>query len=442
MLLVYSVDITERLRYTVNTLLNDILGVDADITDNRTIFKEYQGVKINYSNEHLSNSFQIIPYSILFETDIKQQQTDCFETDFRFESQPVKAFFKTSSGDLPFDIFAASFYLLSRYEEYLPHQQDKYGRYAHTESLAFKEGFLHLPIVNIWLQELKNLLQQRFPELPIIPRSFKFLPTYDIDVAYAYKHKGTYRTFGGFIKAIFSGQWSGVKERLWVLMNKRPDPYDPYEWLDSLHLYCRLDPIFFFLVAEQQKGYDNNISTQSKAYRELIAYHAKGYEVGLHPSWRSNDDEKILQDEKVLLEVLTDVNIIRSRQHYLKFSLPQTFRRLLKAGIRQEYSMGYGSINGFRASVCSAYYWFDLEKNESTALRLFPFCFMDANAHFEQGYSPHQGYTELKQYYNCVRKLQGLFICIWHNNFLGQNPQLKGWREVYEIFLKEDVYWE
>ncbi len=442
MLLLYTPHITERLRYIVNTALTEIAGAPTEITTDKDYFNQYEGPKINYSKEQLNNCFHLYPHELLFEEDIKPQQVTCFETRFWFEGQPVKAFFKTDQSDFYFDILAASFYLISRYEEYLPHQKDEYGRYSHKESLAFKKGFLHIPLVNVWLEEFKKTLQQKYPDLYFKLKHLKFIPTYDIDVAYAYKHKGWYRTAGGFIRSIINGQWSMALLRLKVLLGKAPDPYDAYEWMDSLHLYSRRNPIYFFPVAQKQAGYDKNTSTSSKAYRELIAYYSKGYKTGLHPSWQSNADFKILKEEKELLDVLTDSNVMRSRQHYLNFTLPQTFRNLISIGIEQEYSMGYGSINGFRASVASSFFWFDLEKNETTTLMLYPFCFMDANSYFEQKYTAHQAYAELKKYYHSIQKVNGLFITIWHNNFLGNNPQLKGWREVYEIFLKEDIYWD
>lgn len=443
MLLIYSPRITNRLQYIVNTLLKEMLGIEEiKLTDDMEKLKHYSGPMINYDTPYVHGSFNIKPHEILFENEVKDQAITCFDSGMLFDGAPVKGFFPSENLDFPFDIFAASFFLLSRYEEYLPHQKDEYGRYAYTESLAFKESFLHLPLVNIWLREFKKLLSKKFPALAFRITLFKFIPTYDIDVAYAYQHKGGLRTAGGILKSILNFDFQTLNTRIRVLLGKAQDPYDAYEWLDELHLYCRLKPIYFFLVAKEQKGYDKNISLSQKAYRDLIAYHARGYKIGLHPSWHSNEETKILKEEKRQLESITGSDIFRTRQHYLKFDLPQTYRLLMEAGLTQEYSMGYGTINGFRASVASSFYWFDLDSNQTTNLLLYPFCFMDANAHFEQKYSPHQGYAELKQLYNTVRKLDGLFISIWHNNFLGKNPQLKGWREVYEIFLKEDIYWD
>jgi hypothetical protein len=104
--------------------------------------------------------------------------------------------------------------------------------------------------------------------------------------------------------------------------------------------------------------------------------------------------------------------------------------------------MGYGTINGFRASVACSYHWYDLGREQKTSLEVYPFSFMDANAYFEQRYSPGQAYTELMQQYDIVKKYQGLFICIWHNFLLGTHPQFRGWREMFELFMRETVYWD
>ncbi|MCG7859148.1 hypothetical protein MD537_19390, partial [Flavihumibacter sediminis] len=124
------------------------------------------------------------------------------------------------------------------------------------------------------------------------------------------------------------------------------------------------------------------------------------------------------------------------------FTLPGGYQRLLDSGIQKDYSMGYGTINGFRASVASSFYWFNLETNATTALRLYPFCFMEVNAFFEQKLTPQQAYTELMKYYVAVKKVQGIFITIWHNNYLGSDPKYASWRDLYEIFMKEDAYWD
>jgi hypothetical protein len=174
----------------------------------------------------------------------------------------------------------------------------------------------------------------------------------------------------------------------------------------------------------------------------LIRYYSAGSRVGVHPSWQSGDDERLLKEEIEWMEYTSGQPITRSRQHYIRFTLPLTYRQLLHRGIDQDHSMGYGSINGFRASVASSFYWYDLEKEEKTALRLFPFCFMDANSYYEQRSTAAGAMSELLRYYRQIRKVNGLMITIWHNSILSSDPEFTGWRDVYETFLKAEVYWD
>lgn len=435
-MLLYSSHITSRLRYIVGFISKELFDEAIILTTDKEAYARYPGGRLNYSDEAFrDDDFFIRSTPLLFETGLAPQPIECFELNYH------KAFFGTE-GDFPFDIFAASFYLLSRYEEYLPHEKDEYGRYAHKGSLAYREGFLNMPLVNIWLQELKSALSRKYPTLAFRYPSFKFIPTYDIDMAYSYLHKGWKRNIGGLFRSAIKGEWGLAAERVGVLWRKQTDPFDAYEWLDSLHLYCRMKACYFFLVAARQVGVDKNISLSGTTMQELVRYHAAGYKVGVHPSWQSGDQEALLREEIEWMECMTEQPITRSRQHYIRFTLPHTYRNLLKYGIQQDFSMGYGSINGFRASVASSFYWYDLERETATDLRLFPFCFMDANAFFEQKYTAGQAMNELMHYYRMIRKVNGLMVTIWHNSFLGSDAQYAGWREVYETFLKEEVYWD
>jgi hypothetical protein len=435
-MLLYSNTSSPRLQYIIDFFSKELFDAPITITTDAIAFEAAAGPKLNYSAQAFPGPvFTIRPVALLFESNIQPQPIQCFN------AYGMKAFF-TTEGDFAFDVLAASFYLLSRYEEYLPHELDEYGRYAHVNSLAFREGFLDQPLINCWLQALKQSLSQSFPDLLLRQKDFKCILSYDIDIAYSYLHKGFTRTVGGFARSIMKGEWSVVKDRLNVLRGLQKDPYDCFEWLDGMHLYCRSKPYYFFLVAQKQIGYDKNTSTNKKAYRELIEYYAATYKTGLHPSWQSGDDMGLLMEEREWLETVADTPIIRSRQHYIRLTLPKTYRQLLKAGIEKDFSMGYGSINGFRASVCSSFAWYDLEHETMTPLLIYPFCFMDANSYFEQQDTPQQAYAELVRYYEQVRKLNGMMISVWHNSILGTDPMFKGWRELFELFMKEVVYWD
>jgi len=429
--IVFTKTISQRLKYISGFFGNELFGGDPYITDNISVYLNYAGAKINYSAEKISTEeFRIKPHSLLFEIGIHEQPIDLFEIN------QVKAFFKTE-GDVEFDIFAASFYLLTRYEEYLPHLQDMYGRYAHENSLAFKEGFLSIPLIDIWLQHFKENLKQKFPRVAFHSPTFNFIPTYDIDEAFSFKYKQWWRSAGAAIKDLVSGNLGNFKLRINVLNGKAADPFDCYDWLNDLHRSYKLKPHYFFLVPEKTGRYDRNILPGETELKSLIKKHADKYDIGIHPSWQSGDNPLLIKKELQTLEKITKLKITSSRQHFIRFTFPQTFRQLIAAGIKEDYSMGYGSINGFRASVASPFYWYDLEREEITYLKLYPYCFMEANAFFEQNISTEQALQEIRHYYHAVKSVNGLMITIWHNTFLGSDKKFKGWREVYSQFIKE-----
>ncbi|MDP4129567.1 MAG: polysaccharide deacetylase family protein [Bacteroidota bacterium] len=435
-MLLYSQYTSPRLSYIIALLGNEIFNEPLRHTTDKTVFLDDSGPKINYSGERLSaGEFFIQNHPLLFEKGIREQKIHCF----LFLDQPV--FFK-SEGDHAFDIFAACFYLLSRYEEYLPFEPDHYGRFPYRASLAFREKFLDSPLVNHWLESFKKVLRAKFPQLLFRIKEFRFIPSYDIDMAYSYRHKGFRRNAGGFVRSFLKGEWNRLLDRWDVLFQKKKDPFDTYEWLDSLHLYCRTRAYYFFLVARQQKGVDKNISPALKEMQALISYHARGYSLGIHPSWQSGDDDLLLREEIECLENITGIPVKCSRQHYIRMTLPQTYRNLIRAGIEKDFSMGYGGANGFRASIASSFYWYDLEEEKQTGLKLYPFCFMDANAYYETQLTPKEAFDELMGYYRKLKQLNGLMITVWHNQFFGTDPLFSGWKEVYEVFLKDQVYWD
>lgn len=424
MILIYSHTSSPRLQYSCNFIFKELLGLEHAITIDSEEFKNHEGICINYSSAIIKDGeFRIGNCNLLFETGINEQQVACFKTN------DYTAFFKTNNSDFSFDIFAATFYLISRYEEYLPHNKDMYGRYAHENSLAFKEGFLNMPLINIWVQDLALEIRKKYSIFNVQYSMFKFVPTYDIDIAYSYRYKGLLRNIGGFFK-------SPSVERLQVLLGLQKDPFDSYTWLHELHQQNKLQPIFFFLVAGRNSIYDKNILPYKDAMWRLIKRHAKKYTIGIHPSWQSGDSPSLIKKEMHYLEEVSEQQITTSRQHYIRFNLPEGYQKLIETDITNDHSMGYGSINGFRASVAASFFWYDLQNEQQTGLRIHPFCFMDANAFYEQRHTAAQAYEELLHYYKICKEVNGSLITIWHNNFLGTAREFEGWREMYGKFIE------
>ncbi|HLP37879.1 polysaccharide deacetylase family protein [Lacibacter sp.] len=424
-MLVYTPHITPRISYIVQ-LLNERWQIEVAVTDDETVFQQSNDVKIVYADERIDESSLFLQSTgLLLQHDIRKQHITCFDWN------DSKAFFQTND-DFGFDIFSAVFYLITRYEEYLEYEPDEYGRYAHWNSLAWKEGFLHQPIIDVWFMKLEAELKDHNSSLITHRSSFRFLPTYDIDIAWSYKHKGWVRSVAAAIS-----HPSTITKRLRVFSGKEKDPFDSYDWLQQLHEQHGLQPIYFFLLAERNSEYDKNISPNKTGLLQLIRSTAAKSTVALHPSTQSTVNVSLLKKEKETLQSISRKETTATRNHYIQFHLPHSYRTLMENGFTDEYSMGYGTVNGFRASTSHSFLWYDLEKEEKTALRVHPFAYMEANSFYELHHSPEEALEEMKRLCSEVQKVNGTFITIFHNHMLGTDSMFKGWKEMYETFIAE-----
>lgn len=443
-MILYTVKTSSRLQYIVH-FIECIIGQAIIATTDATQFLQSIDIKINYSDDSIcADEYLIKPHGLLFENTVRNIPVEVSAC----RNNPC--FFFNENDNHGFDVLAAIFYLISRYEEYLPYQKDSYGRYAHTNSLAYKSDFLHLPLVNFWLKDLMERLpivncqlstentSLITPNPQLQTNKFTFTPTYDIDIAYAHQYQSIFKNVGGFFKDLMRGNLEKIIERANVYSGKTKDPFDVYDWLDDLHKRYQLQPIYFFLLAEKRGMYDKNISPKSNGMKRLIKQHYLKYTIGIHPSWQSGDNKIVVKNEIKQLENITQANCTISRQHYIRFTLPETYRHLINERITKDYSMGYGSINGFRASVASPFFWYDLAAEKQTSLLIYSFCYMDANSYFKQQLSADAAELELQQYYDVVQQVGGQCIAILHNNFLTEQPQWLAWRNMYAAFLDKN----
>ena len=122
------------------------------------------------TREILEKKNHPFPHILLQTSNIQSQQIDLQYID----STPF--FFKTKAeGATQHDILAAAFYLLSRYEEYLPFEADEHGRFPAHQSLAYKTGFLQRPIIQEWSVFFADHLKSLFPKLQIQPPSYTMI---------------------------------------------------------------------------------------------------------------------------------------------------------------------------------------------------------------------------------------------------------------------------
>lgn len=430
-LLIYIPKITPRVRYIFKFIFQDVLKISFQFCTDEKQFIEYNLAKFSYSNHAIGDELFFAARALLFETGLKDQDLHPF--DFR----GIKVFYATNkTSALPFDPFAAAFFLVSRYEEYLPAIRDQHDRFEATESLAYQQNFLGKPVVDIWAKEIKSILLAKFPELSFGEKSYNYLSTIDIDNAYAIKEKGFVRASAGLAQSFFKGNLAETWMRLKVLMRLEKDPYDTYDLQLGIQKKYNLKPLYFFLFAEYSK-YDKNVPVYNQVFHHLIKSISDTAEVGIHPSYASNKDRSKLETEIKRLSKVINRDITFSRQHFLKLRLPETYKNLLDFDINEDYTMGYASKIGFRAGTCTPFYFYDLDLEIETKLKVHPFQVMDATLCNYMKIQPEECLKFVKPIIDEIKAVNGTFVTLWHNESLSNNWPWKGWRNVYEEIVIE-----
>lgn len=261
---------------------------------------------------------------------------------------------------------------------------------------------------------------------------FQHQVSFDVDIAWHYLHKGPWRNLGGAFKDILSGNFSAVRERMAVLAGRQADPFDCFDQL--VQQPFDQAPLFFFLLGSGSK-YDKNIAPAQPEMTALVQKIAAKYPVGIHPSYASHKHVDSLRQETALLAHTTGMPVLHSRQHYLKFRLPATYRCLSDVGIGNDYSMGFAEHNGFRAGTSQSFLWYDLDREIVTSLRIHPFAFMDATAWFYKKYNHEEAFAEWERLYLAVKRTGGKFMSIWHNHLLGRDKTGKKRNEFFQRSL-------
>jgi hypothetical protein len=428
MMLIFVPSINSRIEYTFDLIFNELIGIEYRITDNMQVFKDSKDHKFVYDKTPIDNVLFFPAHNLLFETEIKHQKVE--KIDFE---DCVGIFEISSVPHINFDLFASTFYLVSRYEEYLPHHVDRYGRFGSSVSMAYVFRFLRKPMVNYYARLLLKILESNFGPLPIREKKFELLLTYDIDNAYEYKGKGILQQLFSLGSYLSKFQIRKFFDRIGVVLGGKKDPFDIFDKMDRWHKKHNVYPFYFILLAIRRSKQDSNIKYNKRILRSLVKRIAESYEIGAHPSYYSASSPKMLEQEIKLLSKYTDKEIRRSRQHFLKMHLPDTYHQLIQQGILEDHTMGYSSRPGFRASICQPFYWFDLRNNASTALRVFPFAFMDATFKYYKRYRSEKIRERLFELYHETKQFKGTFITVFHNDILAEERFSK----IYEGFLAE-----
>nr|WP_299343327.1 polysaccharide deacetylase family protein [Allomuricauda sp.] len=427
MLLVYTHKITNRLSYTAKQIFDGILGIETSFTTKVEDFIKHKGPKITYSKQPLQNEFFIRSNDLLFEQGINDFSISVEHWD------GIPCFFACDEkSSIPYDVLSASFFLLSRYEEYLPHVKDSFGRFPAKESLAHQNGFLELPVVDLWAYKLFRKLKERFPDMERKKRKYRFSSIVNVTTSHAYAYRGISRSLGGFLLDLGNFRLRRVAERTAVLLGLSKDPYDNFETLVGIHKGFPIRTMFFFQFAEYS-AHDKNISTNNNKFRYLIKSMADYSKVSLSTSYLSSTNTEVLEEEKRRLGDLIHRPITYSRLRYNRVNVPITYRNLVDVEFTDDFSMGYTHEIGFRAGTCTPFYFYDIPLETKQPLKVHPFAGFDYA--FMKYKKANEVFAKMDTVFRSVKEVNGELVVVFSNELLG-SPHKINWMELYKALLK------
>ncbi|MDR2824705.1 MAG: polysaccharide deacetylase family protein [Prevotellaceae bacterium] len=334
------------------------------------------------------------------------------------------------------DIIASSFFLLSRYEELINASRDEHGRFSAKNSLPFRANFLHRPIVDEYRKAFCNVLKNNGIYLPAgkPPGIEKIYLTHDVDCLAHYRN---FRSFAGAIlrlrnvKMAFKTFFGKIENDEWYSF-----PF-LFEKDNSLN-FNNLEKIAFILCGYDNEKFDKtNYDTKSKDFKQFVSLCAKNdVKIGLHASYTAgkHPNDVFLLSEKLKLEAALGSVVFYNRNHYLASREPCDLRKLIKAGISDDFTMSYADCAGFRLGTCKSVKWIDAENERLTPLTLHPLAAMDNSLSAEKymNLPENEAFIYVKKLIDTTAKFNGELSLLWHNNSIAEPYHRKLYTQIID----------
>jgi hypothetical protein len=329
------------------------------------------------------------------------------------------------------DFVAATFFMLTRWEEIAIEDRDKHGRFVEEKSLAIKHGFHKRPIVNEYAEFLWNVLQKLGYSENRKMKKFQFYPTHDID--FLFKYDGFLKCAkvltGDLVKRKSLSVFRNSVNSIYSIKSKKSaDVFDTFDFLMDVSESKGLKSFFYFMSGVRGETDVDFSITDRRVVSKIEQIIKRGHVVGIHPTYNSFDN--ILQF-KLELSRLRKISsdIYEGRQHFLRFQNPKTWQIWNDSGLKIDSTIGFYSTIGFRAGICCEYPVFNVETGKVLDLLERPLVLMDTALRREAD-TQEEFLLKAFEIINTVKKYKGDFVLLWHNNNLSGN-EWNNWDKVY-----------
>ena len=341
------------------------------------------------------------------------------------------------------DIFASSFFMLTRWEEYVNKNRDKHDRFPATESLAYKNGFLDRPIVNEYIEMLKNMLLELGLIQKLKTRNYELLLTHDVDIPLRYRNiMGNIRELAGDIlkqKSIVSALKS-LNRQIKVFLGIQKDPFDTFDYLMNISEKVGVKSYFFFMGKGTSK-FDNMYKSSDKFVKNLIKkIKQRGHYIGIHPTYNAYNDFEQIKKEKQELQINLDTQITFGREHFLRFEVPTTWQIWDDNDLIWDSTLSFADKEGFRCGVCYEFSVFNIITRKKLKLKEKPLIVMEGSfVTYQPNINPKDMEEKINYLINKVKKYNGEFVFLWHNSSFNAAQWIK-YQDIYErVILNQNL---
>lgn len=352
----------------------------------------------------------------------------------------------TQGYHIQYDILGLTYWMLTRQEEVGRADLDEHGRFPATASHAYKHSYLERPIVDEWLHILGQVIERTWPGIELKKHQFSMKVSHDVDGPSRY----AFRTTGGMLRAMAGdvlkrGDFKSALMAPWVRMNSKTalhpaDPANTFDWIMDTSERHGLTSAFYFICGRTDPCKDADYEPEHPAIRELMRrIHARGHEIGLHPSYGSYQTPSIIKQEADRLRrIAAEEGIAQTewggRMHYLRWEQPTTMRAWTDAGMTYDSTLSYADLPGFRCGTCFEYPAFDPVMAAPLNIRIRPLIAMECTVlapcymGLGTGDAAKAKFTQLK---DACHAVDGGFTLLWHNSQFYSSDK----RRLYEYIL-------
>lgn len=355
--------------------------------------------------------------------------------------------FNSNGAMINYDVLGLIYWMLNRLEEIGRIDLDNHQRFSAISSHAYQYDYLERPIIDEWLDIIKQVIQRVWPNIKLKEHNFELKISHDVDRPSRYG----FASFSSLIRSIcgdiikYRNISTIIQAPIIRLNTKRKlheaDIYNTFDWLMDVSEINNIKSAFYFLCGRTDNDRDADYEAEHAVIRELMnRIHTRGHEIGLHPSYNTYQNKDLLINEFLRLKkVCNKENIIQSewggRMHYLRWEHPNTMQAWSDAGLMYDSTLGYADHPGFRCGTCFEYPAFNPITKQQLNLRLRPLIVMEVSIMSPVYLGLGQGDKALKcflDFKNKCKKVNGYFTLLWHNSELDTNLKKQIYKKVIE----------